>query len=99
MCGAARRTIDVGLERALWDGLKSGAKLFLRSVPTGVVLVAEGYGRHDAKKATDAGTVVLKGKPGELTLFASGRARVAEVEIDGPPDAVAEIEGADLGLG
>ncbi len=97
--GAERRVLDVGLGRALWDALKGGSRLFLRGVPTGVVLVAEGYGRHAAKKPTATGTVVLRGAPGELTLFASGRSRVADVEVDGPPEAVAEIEAADLGLG
>lgn len=97
--GSEPRTIDVGLGRALWDSLKGGSRLFFRGVPTGIVLVAEGFGRHVAKKPTDLGTVVLRGTPGELTLFASGRSRVADVEVDGPPDAVQEIEAADLGLG
>jgi uncharacterized protein (TIGR03085 family) len=96
---AERRTVDVGLGRALWDQLKSGSRLFFRGVPTGVVLVSEGFGRHVAKKPSDVGTVILRGTPGELTLYASGRSRVADVEVDGPPDAVQELEGADLGLG
>jgi hypothetical protein len=33
-----------------------------------------------------------------LVLFASGRSRVAEVAVEGPPEAVAEIEAARLGL-
>ncbi|MEO7235786.1 MAG: TIGR03085 family metal-binding protein [Lapillicoccus sp.] len=97
--GAEHRTVDVGLGRALWDTLKGGSRLFFRGVPAGVVLVAEGFGRHAAKKPTDVGSVVLRGTPGELTLFASGRSRVADVEVDGPPEAVAEMEAADLGLG
>ena len=97
--GAEHRTVDVGLGRALWDALKGGSRLFFRGVPAGVVLVAEGFGRHAAKKPTEVGTVVLRGTPGELTLFASGRSRVADVEVDGPPDAVAEMEAANLGLG
>jgi hypothetical protein len=78
--------------------LKRGARLYFRQVPTGVVLVAEGHGRHAAKKPTDNGTVVLRGRPGELVMYASGRSRVAEVQVAGPPDAVAEIEAARLGL-
>lgn len=97
--GFDRRTLDVGHERFLWEQLKPSARLFLRKVPTGVVLVAEGYGRHVAKKPTGAGTGVLRGRPSELVLFVSGRSRVAEVEVDGPPDAVAEIEAANLGMG
>lgn len=96
--GFERRTLDVGLERSLWDSLKSGSGLMFRKAPTGVVLVAEGHGRHVARKPTHHGTVVLRGRPGELMLFASGRSRVADVEVDGPPEAVAEIEAADLGI-
>jgi uncharacterized protein (TIGR03085 family) len=96
--GFERRKLDVGHERFLWDMLKRGSRLYFRTVPTGVVLVAEGHGRHAAKKPTDTGTVVLRGRPGELVLYASGRSQVAEVEVDGPPEAVSEIEAARLGL-
>lgn len=93
-----RRVLDVGLERSLWDSMKSGSKLMFRKAPTGVVLIAQGHGRHAAKKPTDLGSVVLRGRPGELMLFASGRGRVADVQLEGPPEAVAEIEAADLGM-
>lgn len=96
--GYERRTIDVGHERFLWDLLKRGSRLYFRNVPAGVVLVAEGHGRQAAKKPTENGTVVLRGRPGELMLYASGRSRVAHVEVDGPPEAVAELEAARLGL-
>ncbi len=96
--GFERRKLYVGHERFLWDTLKRGSRLYFRAVPTGVVLVAEGHGRHAAKKPTQLGTVVLRGRPGELMLYASGRSRVADVEVDGPPEAVAEIEAARLGL-
>jgi len=96
--GFERRRLDVGHERFLWDMLKRGSRLYFRQVPVGVVLVAEGHGRHAARKPTDNGTAVLRGRPGELVMDAAGRARVAEVELDGPPEAVAEMEAARLGL-
>ena len=71
--GFERRRLDVGHERFLWDMLKRGSRLYFRQVPVGVVLVAEGHGRHAAKKPTDNGTVVLRGRPGELVMYASGR--------------------------
>ena len=96
--GFERRPLDVEHERFLWDLIKRGSRLYFRNVPAGVVLVAEGHGRQAAKKPTENGTVVLRGRPGELVLYASGRSRVAHVEVDGPPEAVAEIEAARLGL-
>ena len=40
------RPLDAGLSQALWKRLK-GARLFLRSAPTGVVLAREGDGKLD----------------------------------------------------
>lgn len=96
--GFQRRSLDVAQERFLWEVLVKGSRLILRRAPTGVVLVAEGYGRHAGKKPTDAGTVVLRGRPGELVLYTAGRARVAQVQLDGPPEAVGEIEQARFGF-
>jgi hypothetical protein len=41
---------------------------------------------------------VLRGAPSEIALVLQGRARVAEVEYDGPGDAVDRLRGADLGV-
>ena len=60
--GLERRRLDVGHERFLWDMLKRGSRLYFRQVPVGVVLVAEGHGRHAARKPTDNGTAVLRGR-------------------------------------
>ena len=42
--------------------------------------------------------VVVSGAPTELALYLSGRRGVAEVTLAGPPDALARVEQAQLGL-
>ena len=95
--GFERRELGAPLEGALWGQLGTMAKLFLRKAPTGVVLVSPGHGRLAAKGPTGPGTVVVTGTPGELTLYVSGRQRVATVETEGPAAAVSALDAASLG--
>ncbi|USQ76604.1 TIGR03085 family metal-binding protein [Ornithinimicrobium cryptoxanthini] len=90
----AQRDVSPELERALWSQLTKSAKLIVRKLDAGVVLVAPGHGRKAVKGPTEAGTAVLTGAPGELVLALSGRLRVADVEITGPEAAVAAVREA-----
>jgi len=91
---------DVGptLEKGLWRALRMSGKLMYRRSPVGAVLVAVGYGRYAVKAPGEEGTVVLRGRPGDLLLFSFGRARVAEVDVEGPDAAVALMREARLGM-
>ncbi|MEO3938771.1 TIGR03085 family metal-binding protein [Dermatophilaceae bacterium Soc4.6] len=91
------RTIDAGLEAALWKGLRTMSRLFLGKAPVGVELVAPGYGHLEAKQVSGAETAIITGAPGELMLFVSGRQRVADVALSGPLAAQDAIRGAALG--
>lgn len=85
------RPLDAGLADALWKRLK-GARLFLRSAPTGVVLAREGDGKLDLIIARDASpSVTVTGSPAELTLWSMGRASAAHVTLDGPEEAVEKL--------
>jgi uncharacterized protein (TIGR03085 family) len=89
--GWTERELSEGLSDALWKRLK-GARLFLRSAPTGIVLVragASGVPPIIAKNATPSVTVT--GSPAELTLWSMGRVRAAHVTFDGPEEAVAKL--------
>ena len=91
--GWTERELPDGLDGALWKRL-NGAKLFLRSAPTGIVLSREpaagGGMRIVAKNATPSVTVT--GSPAELTMWSMGRVSAAHVTLDGPEDAVAELD-------
>jgi uncharacterized protein (TIGR03085 family) len=92
----AARTLEPGLEEALWARLRTMSKLLLRRVPGGLVLDATGYGRHVARAGSPE--VTVHGAPGELLLWASGRKSAAAVTLDGPTEAVAAVEQASFGL-
>ena len=85
------RTLDDGLSEMLWKRLK-GARLLLRSAPTGIVLAREGNGKLDLIVTKNAApSVTVTGSPAELTLWSMGRTRAAHVTLDGPEDAVAKL--------
>ena len=97
--GWAPRELPEDLQRALWGALRRVARLMFRRSPAGVVLVAPGIGRHAAKLPDAHGTVIVRGAPAELVLFAYGRADHAEVELEGRADDVVALREARLGLG
>ena len=85
------RPLDDGLSEMLWKRLK-GARLLLRSAPTGIVLAREGNGKLDLIVTKNAApSVTVTGSPAELTLWSMGRARAAHVTLDGLEDAVAKL--------
>ena len=85
------RTLDDGLSEMLWKRLK-GARLLLRSAPTGIVFAREGNGKLDLIVTKNAApSVTVTGSPAELTLWSMGRTRAAHVTLDGPEDAVAKL--------
>ena len=86
-------------QRALWGALRRIARLMFRRSPTGVVLVAPGIGRHAARLPDEHGTVVLRGTPAELVLFAFGRGDHADVQFEGQADDVVALRQSRLGLG
>jgi uncharacterized protein (TIGR03085 family) len=103
--GWTERPVDAGLSEALWKRLK-GARLFLRSAPTGVVLArdrADGHppggqppgGRPAASDLIVAKhalpSVTVTGSPAELTMWSMGRLSAAHVTLDGPEDAIARL--------
>ncbi|MDN5790696.1 MAG: TIGR03085 family metal-binding protein [Micrococcales bacterium] len=96
--GWTPRDLPEGLQEALWDSLRRMSRLLFRSAPTGVVLIAEGRGRHAAKAPGAHGTVVVRGLAAELVLFAYGRGRQATVELEGADEDVRLLREARLAL-
>lgn len=89
----APRQLDPELEQHLWAGLRRFARIAFRRSPTGIVLVAQGLGRHAARLPDERGTVVVRGTAQELVLFAFGRTGVARVELSGDADDIAALQG------
>jgi uncharacterized protein (TIGR03085 family) len=96
--GWAPRELAPQLEGKLWAALRRSARLMFRKAPTGIVLIAEGQGRYAARLPDQHGTVVLRGTPAELVLYAYGRKEVARVEFQGDADDIAALQEAELGI-
>lgn len=86
------RQLDPELERHLWAALRRFARIAFRRSPTGIVLVAQGLGRHAAKLPDERGTVVVRGSVQELILYAFGRTGVAQVDLSGDADDIAALQ-------
>jgi len=85
------RELPTDLESALWGIVSRAARLRFARARVGVVLAAPPYGRRQVHAMTGLGTVVLRGTPGELLLYASGRRGVADVDVSGPDEALSPI--------
>jgi uncharacterized protein (TIGR03085 family) len=95
--GWTERALDERLSQTLWKRLK-GARMFLRSAPTGVTLATERPGNEAPGRKLDmivakqgSPSVTVTGSPAELTLWAMGRAGAANVTYDGSGEAVARL--------
>ncbi|MEU6021453.1 TIGR03085 family metal-binding protein [Micromonospora sp. NPDC048871] len=90
------RELPAGLDQTLWRRTSTMARLRLRRFPARLVVQAPGHGEVVTGQGGE--TVRLVGPPGELTLFLSGRQRVARVEIEGPTALADRLRGAKLGF-
>jgi uncharacterized protein (TIGR03085 family) len=97
------RSVKDGLADTLWQRLRMSRILFRRA-PVGVELVrddlAAGPGQHPVRMTAKAKTpvVTLTGHPAELLMWALGRAKAAQVRLDGSADAVRRLSEARIGL-
>ncbi|HXQ59991.1 MAG TPA: TIGR03085 family metal-binding protein, partial [Acidimicrobiales bacterium] len=85
------------VEEALWRSMGRGARLLTRSLAsTGLDLLhIDGRVVH-ARPGDPKATVT--GRPGEIALYLSGRKDAAQVELGGPPEAVATLRDARFGI-
>jgi len=90
-----RPVADVAdVEEALWRSLGRGSH---RSLGTTGLDLIHPDGRVDHARRGDP-TATLTGRPGEIVLYLSGRQSAAQVELGGPPEAVAALSRARFGI-
>jgi uncharacterized protein (TIGR03085 family) len=95
--GFGPRTDRPDLDDAVWKLLRRGAKMATRGVRgAGLVLRRPDGAEIAARKGEPVAT--LTGEPVELLLYVMGRRGAAQAELDGPPEAVAAVEQAKLGI-
>jgi uncharacterized protein (TIGR03085 family) len=90
------RSLSPALEAALATPLKRLGGVLTRKAKVGLVLEPEGQSPIRLRKGEP--TVTLRGPLGELVLYVYGRKDVAEITLDGPPDAVEQVRTASFGV-
>jgi uncharacterized protein (TIGR03085 family) len=93
----ARRDLPARSQGMLWAGIKAQGKTLARRCPTGLRLVRTD---KDASTTVKAGepVVTVRGLPAEIALYLFGRGAVADVEIDGPADALQRLSSSDFSV-
>jgi len=94
--GWKARAIDPGLAAKLWARVRGTPRLILRKFPAAIVIESPDYGRVAA--GAGGPEVSLRGAPGELALFLTGRQAVADVTLAGPDELVERLRNARLGI-
>ncbi|MGW1156710.1 TIGR03085 family metal-binding protein [Streptomyces sp. NPDC002513] len=91
------RELDPVFQDALWSRLERTARLTARKAPTGLVLRRPDGQTAVAHRGTPVVTVT--GAPSELLMFALGRQRAADVELEGDKEAITKVRDAkELGI-
>lgn len=91
------RDLSASDQHLLWLSVRTIGRLLARQAQVGIELVRTDVA-DSARVRGGEPTLVVRGLPGELALFAYGRGNAAEVEIGGDPEAVALHSDAQLGL-
>jgi uncharacterized protein (TIGR03085 family) len=96
--GEGPRGLSPAMEAALWRNVRRGGRFLSRRL-RGCGLEIEWAGT-DERVAVRAGepTARLSGSPGELLLYVFGRQAAAQVEVSGPPEAVAALRRTHFGM-
>jgi uncharacterized protein (TIGR03085 family) len=95
--GDEPRPSDPAVDDLLWRVLAMGSRIAGMRL-RGTALVLETPDGRSRAVGRGKETVTIQGAPGEIVLFLSGRKSAARVDLTGPPDAVARVQAAKLGI-
>ena len=92
------RSLTPAMDAALWRNVHRGSRYLSRRLH-GCGLEIEWAGTNERMMARpNEPTARLSGPPGELLLYIFGRQAAAQVEVSGPPDAVAALQRTHFGM-
>jgi uncharacterized protein (TIGR03085 family) len=96
--GQARpRELSAEDQLSLWHVLRGPGRLAFRKSAVGIAVEVPGHARRTLHEKGDR-VVTLRGEVGEVLLAAYGRARAADVEVDGDPQDIEALKASALGL-
>jgi uncharacterized protein (TIGR03085 family) len=96
--GGGPRELDPAMNRALWANVSSGAWVLARRLRLCGLELHNTLTGQTVRARRGQDTVRVTGEPGELLLYLFGRQGVADVELDGPPEAVERVTSTRFGL-
>ena len=96
--GRGPRRFSPAMDAALWRNMRRGGRFLSRRLRgCGLEIEWAGTGARFVVRPGDP-TVRLSGAPGELLLYLFGREAAAQVEVSGPPEAVAAVRRTHFGM-
>ena len=96
--GQGPRSLTPAMEAALWRNVRRGSRYLSRRLHAcGLEIEWAGTNERVAVKSGEP-TVRLSGLPGELLLYVFGRQAAAQVDVSGPPQAVAAVQRTHFGM-
>lgn len=92
------RALAAEMDAALWRNVRRGGRYLSRRLNAfGLEVEWDGTVERVKVKAGSP-TARLSGQPGELLLYLFGRQAAAQVDVNGPPEAVAAVHGTRFGM-
>ena len=92
------RSLTPAMDAALWRNVRRGGRYLSRRLQ-GCGLEIEWAGTNERVRVQRGEpTARLSGLPGELLLYVFGRQPAAQVEVSGPPEAVAAVHRTHFGM-
>jgi uncharacterized protein (TIGR03085 family) len=96
--GQGPRGLTPAMDAALWRNIRRGGRFLSRRLHAcGLELEWAGTNERVMIRAGEP-TARLSGLPGELLLYGFGRQAAAQVEVSGPPEAVAAVGRTHFGM-
>ena len=92
------RSLAPAMDAALWRNVRRGSRYLSRRLHDCGLEIE--WAETDERVRIRSGelTARLSGSPGELLLYIFGRQAVAQVEVSGPPEAVAAVRRTHFGM-
>jgi uncharacterized protein (TIGR03085 family) len=96
--GRGPRSLTRAMDAALWRNVRRGGRYLGRRLDGGGLEIE--WAGTDERVTVRPGspTARLSGPPGELLLYIFGRQAAAQVEVSGPPEAVAAVRRTHFGM-
>ncbi len=96
--GLGVRSLTPAMDAGLWRNVRRGGRFLSRRL-RGCGLEVEWAGTGERVTVRPgAPAALLSGPPGELLLYLFGRQAAAQVEVSGPPEAVAAVRRTHFGM-